>query len=155
LKALFGKLFGRLARHPMAAWGAWGAYAGLIFYLSSQSLGPELGELPPGGDKVLHMIEYGFFGLLTYHALTTGGRISNTVQRRRLYLWLTILIAFAYGVSDEIHQSFVPTRESDPFDVAADTVGAAAVAWCLFRFGWYQRLLNRSEASQSPQSIDK
>jgi VanZ family protein len=145
----------RLVRHQTAAWACLVAYAGLIFYLSSQSLGPELSQLPPGGDKVLHLIEYGFFGLLTYHALNTGGGISNTGHRRRFYLWLAILIACAYGVSDEIHQSFVPTRDADPFDVAADTVGAAVGAWCLFRFDRYQRLFNRPEAHQSPQSIDK
>ncbi len=30
-----------------------------------------------------------------------------------------------YGVTDELHQLFVPLREPDPWDVAADTVGAA------------------------------
>ena len=45
-------------------------------------------------------------------------------------------IAFAaiYGVTDEIHQAFVPTRSADPWDLLADAAGAtmvvgAYIAW--------------------------
>jgi VanZ family protein len=146
LKVLFSSLFTRLARHSGAAWALWCVYAGLIFYLSSQELGPDLGLLPPGVDKVLHMIEYGVFGLLTYHALGVGGWFR---QRRRLHLVLAIVIGITYGVSDEVHQSFVPTRESDVRDVMADTAGAAIGAWSLARVRRYQMMLNRSESNQS------
>jgi VanZ family protein len=36
-----------------------------------------------------------------------------------------ILLASLYGVSDEVHQAFVPFRESSWLDWLADTVGAA------------------------------
>ncbi|MBP8105542.1 MAG: VanZ family protein, partial [Nitrospira sp.] len=34
-----------------------------------------------------------------------------------------------YGLSDEIHQLFVPLRQGDPLDLVADSVGAALGAW--------------------------
>jgi VanZ family protein len=43
-----------------------------------------------------------------------------------------ILIAAAYGVSDEVHQSFVPMRSVEAMDVVADTVGAAVAAFALY-----------------------
>jgi VanZ family protein len=38
---------------------------------------------------------------------------------------LSVLSAGLYGISDEIHQYFVPGRSADVMDVAADFVGAA------------------------------
>jgi VanZ family protein len=46
---------------------------------------------------------------------------------------VSLLIASLYGVSDEVHQAFVPGRDSSPFDWLADTIGAGLVcaAWYL------------------------
>ena len=41
---------------------------------------------------------------------------------------MAVLIAVAYGVTDEWHQSFVPNRHADPRDLAADAIGACAAA---------------------------
>jgi VanZ family protein len=128
LKAFFGKL---LPASPLVAWLLWCGYAGLIFYLSSQQLGPELDLLPPNTDKLIHAAEYAVFGVLTYHAL---GASSRPWRSRRLHLVVAIAIGIAYGASDEFHQSFVPTRDSDPRDVVADTIGTAIGAWSLARF---------------------
>jgi MYXO-CTERM domain-containing protein len=43
-----------------------------------------------------------------------------------------------YGASDEVHQSFVPGRDSDVLDWRADTIGGAAaagllLAWAIIR----------------------
>jgi len=43
------------------------------------------------------------------------------------------LLATAYGVTDEYHQSFVPGRTADPMDVVKDLAGAAA-ACALYRW---------------------
>ncbi|MCL2632499.1 MAG: VanZ family protein, partial [Coriobacteriia bacterium] len=37
---------------------------------------------------------------------------------------IAIIIASLYGVSDEVHQYFVPTRHADPVDWMFDTIGA-------------------------------
>ena len=44
------------------------------------------------------------------------------------------MIALLYAISDEIHQSFVPTREASVVDVLIDCAGAAAgifVVWAI------------------------
>jgi VanZ family protein len=131
LKAFFSKLLTQLDGRPLLAWLLWCGYAGLIFYLSSQPLGSELDLLPPGTDKLIHAIEYAIFGALTYHALGASFRPWHS---RRLHLVVAIAIGIAYGASDEFHQSFVPTRDSDPRDVVADTIGTVIGAWSLARF---------------------
>lgn len=104
-----------------AIWLAVFAYLSLIFYLSSQ---PD--PLPSVAgrfwDKGWHFLEYCVLGLLVGLALRWSG--SST--------WRAAILAFAfaslYGVSDELHQSFVPGRVADVRDWVADTLGAAAGA---------------------------
>jgi VanZ family protein len=77
---------------------------GLIFYFSSY---PEPIELPSFSysDKLLHIVEYGILASLIYLAL----RDLNSAKHHLVAL--AFAIAFLYGVSDEIHQYFVPGRE--------------------------------------------
>jgi VanZ family protein len=44
--------------------------------------------------------------------------------RRWLSVCLALVVASAYGVSDEWHQSFTAGRDSDVFDWVADVIGA-------------------------------
>jgi len=37
---------------------------------------------------------------------------------------LSILLSSLYGISDEIHQHFVPSRNADVMDVMADILGS-------------------------------
>ena len=107
------------------------AYAGLIFYLSSQPH-PE-DDLPSFvlsfSDKVLHVVEYAVLGGLCYRALCWG---TNESWGNRA-LPLAVLFASLYGISDEIHQSFVPFRDSSWLDWVADTIGAAVGAAVMSR----------------------
>jgi VanZ family protein len=105
-------------------------YAGLIFYLSSQSHPEE--QLPSFllkdiSDKVLHAVEYAVLGGLCYRALRWGA----SGQAASHALLLAIGMASLYGVTDEAHQFFVPFRESSWQDWLADTIGAAigALSW--------------------------
>ena len=97
------------------AWSLCAAYMALIFYLSCLSDVP-IPVLFHSQDFFLHIIEYGVLGyLLSLAFLSTG------VQRRiRLYTFSIILM---YGVSDEVHQAFVPLRDPSVLDVVADTLG--------------------------------
>lgn len=118
-------------------WGPVAGYAGLIFYLSAQSHPDE--DLPAlfgsVNDKVLHAVEYAGLGGLCYRAFRwgTGGPVAA-----RAFLF-AVLAASLYGVTDEIHQLFVPFRESSWQDWLADTFGATLGALTvrrLFGAGW-------------------
>ncbi|MGH7182149.1 MAG: VanZ family protein [Nitrospiraceae bacterium] len=105
-------------------------YAGAIFYLSAQSHPQE--KLPSFlfegvSDKVLHAVEYGILALLCYRAFRWAA--SPAVARQAVLL--AIVTASVYGMTDEVHQAFVPLRESGWEDWLADTIGAAigALSW--------------------------
>lgn len=112
-------------------WGLVCAYATLIFCMSSLSH-PE--ESLPGfvfnlSDKVVHGIEYAVLGVLCYRALRGG----SVVSWRQHAIPMAILLASLYGASDEIHQSFVPFRDSSWLDWVADTIGAAVGVLAIHR----------------------
>jgi VanZ family protein len=109
-------------------------YAGVIFYLSAQSHPEE--QLPSFllkdvSDKVLHAVEYGILGLLCYRAFRWAA--GPAVARQAIVL--AIVTASVYGITDEVHQFFVPFRESSWLDWLADTIGAAigAISWRFIR----------------------
>ena len=109
-------------------------YAGAIFFLSAQSQPEE--QLPSFllkdiSDKVLHAVEYAVLGGLCYRAFRWG--LNGQVAARALII--AIVTASLYGVTDEVHQLFVPFRESSWLDWLADTVGAVigALSWRFLR----------------------
>ena len=98
-------------------------WMGLIFTLSSQ---PRDSLVPVGnsfievlfdfigkyhGDKVIHAFLY--FTLALFYLVARPHHKKET-----------IIIAILYGMSDEYHQSFVPGRSCDIFDLIADSAGA-------------------------------
>ena len=114
-------------------WGPVVGYAGLIFYLSAQSH-PE-DQLPlflfeDVSDKVLHAMEYAILALVCYRAFRWGA--GPLVARQALVL--AIVAASVFGITDELHQFFVPFRESSWQDWLADTIGAVigALSWQFF-----------------------
>jgi VanZ family protein len=103
------------------------AWAGLIFWLSSQTHLPSAIFLFAGIDKLFHAVTYGILALLLLWALP------RTARRPAL---LAMALASAYGVSDELHQALVPGRSPDVVDWLADTAGAAlALGWWRVRGG--------------------
>lgn len=88
---------------------------GLIFYLSSLSEFGKL-KLPYGSDKIIHFLKYSILAFLLAWALNKSG-----VKRFILLGWV---IASLYGITDEIHQSFVPKRSASIYDVLADMAGS-------------------------------
>jgi VanZ family protein len=99
-------------------WLAVVAWMGVIFFLSAQPTLPRIvpSLFPSFQDVLGHLAVYSILAALLYWALTGLG-----VERPAL---LAFLIVFLFGLSDEFHQSFVPGRNPDPFDVATDLVGA-------------------------------
>jgi VanZ family protein len=90
-------------------------------------------NLPPGlsWDKILHAGAYAVMaGLVTW--AVTRGRLRDATGRALL---AGFLVATAYGATDELHQAFVPGRQSDVFDLAADAIGALAAAGAIRAWG--------------------
>lgn len=69
--------------------------------------------------KSLHMIEYAILFFLLFRAIRT----TFTDLSHHKALVVAAIFAILYGVSDEIHQTFVPTREGSVRDVVIDSVG--------------------------------
>jgi VanZ family protein len=110
------------ASQRMWAWLPVAAYMALIFYFSSLSHPDE--ELPKFlfealGDKVLHMIEFAVLGVLCYRAFR---RAAGPFGAEYAVVF-AILTASLYGVTDELHQAFVPFRTATWSDWMADTAG--------------------------------
>lgn len=120
-------------------WAPVALYAGTIFYLSDQ---PHPQDKLPSflfeevSDKVLHAVEYGILALLCYRAFRWA---AGPVVARQAVL-LAVVTASAYGITDEMHQAFIPFRESGWQDWLADTIGATIGA-----LGW--RFLDRYNLS--------
>jgi VanZ family protein len=115
-------------------WAPVALYAGTIFFLSAQSHPEE--QLPSFllegvSDKVLHAVEYGILSLLCYRAFRWAA--GPAVARQAVVL--AIVTASVFGLTDELHQLFVPFRESSWQDWLADTIGAVigAMSWRFLR----------------------
>ena len=114
----------------LGRWALVVAWMAVVFRVSSIS---DLGRAARVPDWISHPLEYGAGAILVCRALE-GGR------RRPLTLSTTLtatLLATAYGVTDEYHQSFVPGRTADPLDVVKDFAGSAAA--CLVYRAWTRR----------------
>jgi VanZ family protein len=91
----------------------------LIWALSSLSTLPSIEEIP-FKDKGAHFIEYAALGFLYRYALT---RQFAEWKALKVVLF-TIFCALVWGLLDELHQAFVPGRDSSLLDVCADVLGA-------------------------------
>jgi VanZ family protein len=94
--------------------------AGFLWFLSSQSILPQPKGIL-GIDKLQHLLAY----LVLASALGLWFSPEHWQFHRPRTFLLIILISSANGVSDEIHQYFVPGRDCNVWDWIADTLGAA------------------------------
>jgi VanZ family protein len=107
------------------------AYCTLI---AIQSHLPSPIELPAAShsDKLLHLGAYAVMAALFYRTYRAGWPRAG----RRALMWASVAGATFFGLTDEIHQHFVPFRHADPLDLLADAVGAFLGAFA------YQRLFD-------------
>jgi VanZ family protein len=108
-------------------------YMAAIFYVSSLSEAP----LPPGfSDKPSHSLAYLGLGITIARAFA-GGLPARVRMRTAV---AAVLLTIAYGATDEFHQSFVPGRSAELYDLYADAIGAIiGTAAC-----WAWGILSRS-----------
>jgi VanZ family protein len=107
------------AIHWKITWVLTLSYMSIIFLLSSLSYPKQPFPSEPYIPVIEHIIEYAVLGFLLSIALKKG---SGRLQKRMVLL--AILLAAVYGISDEVHQFFVPGRTASFYDVLADSVGA-------------------------------
>jgi len=84
-------------------------------------------------DKILHFCAYGVLGILFFRAYNTLALKSD----KNLLIVISIASTILYGISDEIHQYFVPVRQADIMDVIANSIGSICGV-CFFHF-WKTR----------------
>lgn len=112
----------------------------MIFCVSSRSSLPQAkGEWVDALiKKISHIAEYTLLFLLLVRAWRqslAGSRAGRSMERA---LWAALLTTAAYGISDEVHQAFVPRRHANWYDVVIDV--AVPLLLCLL---WYGRGLLR------------
>jgi VanZ family protein len=92
---------------------------GGIYYVSDQ---PNV-ELPDIDlwqlDKFLHIIAYFVLGCTL--ALTVEGNFRKSSSKAKI--WIILIIGALFAIADEFHQSYVPGRSSDIYDIIADLIG--------------------------------
>lgn len=121
-------------------WFPVGLYCLLIFIVSS-------GAAPKGGpdffqaDKLAHFVIFAVLGALCLRALNTTALRNNPAA----LIVLSMALASVYGVSDEIHQYFVPSRNSDLLDALADTCGSIAGVLVYWRIIIFRRRVEGQE----------
>ena len=87
----------------------------------------------PHEDKVLHFVGYAFLGVL----FLRGFRNSRFGTKHKFVMAASILLTGLYGVSDELHQLYVPLRDGNIQDALFDFLGG------IFGVYLYQTLSER------------
>jgi len=100
-------------RHNRICWIVVVIIAGIIFYISSLTFEPGTG----GEIKAIfyHLFAFFFLAAFLLMALVRGGN--------RRFVSIAVVGAILYGITDELHQFFVPGRQLSLGDVFIDTVG--------------------------------
>ena len=114
---------------PVVAYLPFVVACGLVFWVSDQSIPPIPASLGfRASDKLLHASAYA--------VLATAALIGTRTHlpRPRAHLVAAVLAA-AFGLSDELHQSAVPGRSADVIDALADAIGASLMMFVLARVG--------------------
>lgn len=112
-------------------------YMAVIFWMSSRPAPESLKVWPILWQvKLVHIVEYGVLALLWAFGLTRAGL--SSWHRAAV---AAVLITFLWGISDEIHQNFVPGRTAKLADALTDLLAAVlAIGLC---YAW-RRLIHRS-----------
>ncbi len=112
-------------------YGAIGAYCAFIFWISHQSRPPGSSIDFENSDKVAHFLVYAVLATL----ISVGLHRAPRTYRPAVLHGVPIVFASLYGISDEVHQLFVPGRTFSYQDMMADALGAVAGhGACLFFF---------------------
>lgn len=110
-------------------WGPAIAWMALIFVLSAQP-GLKVSEDPAVDSPIRQLAHLGVYGVLAVLFVHALGGLGRPLRARTALL--ALVLAVGYGITDEIHQSFVPDRTGTVSDIIDDAIGATlgvAAAW--------------------------
>lgn len=118
----------------------WAPVVGYMYAIYSVSSLSQLPQTPvPFSDKHWHALAYFGLAVLWARALARDRPSSLTAR-----LCLSAAAgASVYGISDELHQAFVPGRDASVWDLLADVVGALTAAGVLYACGIIARSWRR------------
>ena len=91
--------------------------------------------------KSAHVCVYAMLALLVWR----GRRVTRAVKLLEggwswPEMWGIVAFCAAYAVTDELHQSFVQSRQGSPWDVGFDSLGAICALLVLYYLGrWKKR----------------
>jgi len=80
---------------------------------------PEIEILPAVG----HVVEYAILSFLLFRAIANA---ESSVLRVNAYLF-AIIFAILFGITDELHQFFVPGRDCSFVDLILDGIGSSLI----------------------------
>jgi VanZ family protein len=124
-------------------------WMGVIFAFSAQERVPK----PPGFSVdvtsiVGHVTVYAVLAALTWWAI---GGLGRTPRQR---MAAAFCVAILYGLSDEWHQSFVPGRTPDVWDLVVDAIGAMiGIAIAIGVARHLERRRSSGQSNGNPSSI--
>lgn len=118
-------------------WGPAIAWMAFIFLLSAQP-GLKISANASVDGPARHLAHIGVFAVLAVLLVHGLGALGRPLTARAALLAGALTIG--YGITDELHQAFVPDRTANPVDVGYDAIGAAvgigaAWAWGRIRAG--------------------
>jgi VanZ family protein len=93
--------------------------------------------------KVAHFTEYAILAWLAARAFTTSSR---PLLRRHWFL-ISLLLVIVYSLSDEYHQSFVPSRTGTIYDSFIDMSGGLTA---LILYALWRRRASRKDDGRKP-----
>jgi len=124
-----------LERHNKISWSAAIIIALLIFYISSLTFGGGSGSGSNVNAVIYHI--FAFFFLAFFLS------ISLIKRKRTRLIFLSIIISILYGISDEIHQLFVPGRHFALFDIFLNSVGILSASFLYMLHVRYRNSTNQ------------
>ena len=92
---------------------------GVVFATSSVP-GKNIPSIFPFQDIAYHWLMY----LIMAYFFARALRITSPQKRLSEIILLTVIFGVLYGITDELHQAFVPGRTVSGFDVFIDGVGS-------------------------------
>ena len=98
--------------------------------------------------KLGHLTEYAIFAALLWRALRCGTCLQAKMSILFLLAWLAAAI---FAVTDEFHQSFVPSRTASPIDIMIDICGAMIGLIICMMFATQGRSRPLNQKTRKPQ----